>query len=460
MRTASQIVAIVFIGVWALPAPAQEPKQPPSAETVAAQANEFLQAQVAVNRFSGSVLVAKGEQVLLAKGLGLANVEHEIPNTPQTKFRLGSITKQFTAMAILILQEQGKLSVEDLASKHVEGTPEAWKEVTIHHLLTHTSGIPSFTGLPGYRAAMPLPSPAAKTLDRVRELPLEFTPGEKFNYSNSGYVLLGQIIEKVSGKSYGEFLRESIFQPLGLADTGYDSPEKILPHRAAGYRREGDGVANAPYLDMTIPHGAGALYSTATDLHRWSQALASSQLISSGAYEKMFTPGKSNYGYGWIIDKQFGRQRMQHGGGINGFSTFIARYPDEKLCVVVLSNIEGTPAAMVASGLAAIALGEPYELPKERKFVKLDAKILDAYTGEYEIGPNLVLAVTRDGDRLLAQPTGQPKAELHPQSDAQFFVKEVSAEITFVKDDEGQVTHLILKQGERETKAKRIKGTP
>ena len=449
---------ILFLaGLGALPAAGQEAKPPPSAEAITAKANEYLQAHAAINRFSGSVLVAKGEQMLFAKGISLANVEHQIPNTPETRFRLGSITKQFTAMAILILQEQGKLSVDDLASKHAPGCPEAWKDVTIHHLLTHTSGIPSFTGLPGYRAAMPLPSPAAKTLDRVREMPLEFTPGEKFNYSNSGYVLLGQIIEQVSGKSYDEFLRESIFQPLGLADTGYDMPEKILPHRAAGYRRQGDGVVNAAYLDMTIPHAAGALYSTTLDLHRWSQALDSGKLISSAALAKMFTPGKSNYGYGWIIDKQFGRDRIQHGGGINGFSTFIARYPGEKLCVVVLCNVEPSPAAAVASGLAAIALGEKYDLPTERKFVKLDAKILDTYIGEYEIGPSLVLTVSRDGDRLLAQPTGQSKAELHAQSDVQFFVKEVNAEITFVKDDDGKISHLMLKQGGRDTRAKRIK---
>ena len=430
---------------------------PPSAEALAANADEYCRAHVSVNQFSGSALVARGTEVLFAKGYGLASVEHQVPNTPQTKFRLGSITKQFTAMAILILQEQGKLSVDDLVTKHVDGCPEAWKDVTIHHLLTHTSGIPSFTSLPGYGASMPLSSSPKLTLDRVRDMPLEFTPGEKFVYSNSGYVLLGQIIEKVSGKPYEKFLPEVIFEPLGMKDTGYDFAAPIIPHRAAGYRRIGDQLANAAYLDMTIPHAAGALYSTALDLHRWSVALDEGKLISSGAYEKMFTPFKETYGYGWFIDKQFGRKRIGHGGGINGFSTYIGRIPDEKLCVVVLSNLEGSPPAAIAGGLAAIALGEKYDIPKERKFIAVDGKVLGSLVGEYEIGPGFVLTISRDGEKLIGQATGQGKTELRAESETQFYVKEASAEIAFVKDDDGKVTKLILRQGGRETEGKRVK---
>ena len=454
----SVVGSLLLIGLAASPIAAQEAKQPLSAEAIAAKADEYIQAQVAVNRFTGSVLVARGEQVIFAKGCGLANVEHDVPNTPRTKFRLGSITKQFTGTAILILQEQGKLSVDDPASKHVEGLPEAWKEVTIHHLVTHTSGIPSFTSLPSYRESMPLPSPPAKTLERVRDMPLEFKPGEKFTYSNSGYVLLGQIIEKASGKSYEEFVRENIFQPLGMADSGYDLPEKILRERAAGYRRQRETLVHALYLDMTIPHAAGALYSTALDLHRWSRALDEGQLLSSESRAKMFTAGKGNYGYGWFIDKQHGRTHIGHGGGINGFSTQISRFPDdEKLCVVALCNVEPSSPGRVASDLAAIALGEKYELPTERKFVTVDAKLLDNYVGEYEVRPGLVLTVSCESDKLFGQPTGQPKVELRPLSDVKFFVKEVDAEITFGKDEAGKITHLNLLQGGRNTEAKRIK---
>lgn len=439
------------------PVHAQDPRQSPSAETVAAQADEYCRAQVAINQFSGSVLVAKGDQVLFAKGYGLANVEHDVPNTPKTKFRLGSITKQFTAMAILILQEQGKLSVDDLISKHVDGCPDAWKDVTIHHLLTHTSGIPSFTSLPGYGASMPLPSSPKQTLDRVRDMPLEFTPGEKFVYSNSGYVLLGRIIEKVSGKPYEHFLPEIIFEPLGMKDTGYDFPAKIVPHRAAGYRRIGDQLANAAFLDMTIPHAAGALYSTVEDLHRWSVALDEGKLISSGAYEKMHTPAKGSYAYGWIVDKQFEKTRVGHGGGINGFSTYIARIPEEKLCVVVLSNVEGAASGTLGMDLGAIALGEKYTLPRERKFITVDGKVLDALVGEYELRPGFVLTISRDGERLIGQATGQGKLQFRAESETIFFNQEAEAEVEFVKDDERKVTKLILRQGGRETEGKRVK---
>jgi CubicO group peptidase (beta-lactamase class C family) len=450
------LVACFLLTGWGHRVRAQQSDVPPTAEVIAAKADEYCQAQVAVNHFSGSVLVARGDQVLFAKGYGLANIEHQVPNTPQTKFRLGSITKQFTAMAILILQEQGKLSVDDLVSKHIEGCPEAWKDVTIHHLLTHTSGIPSFTSLAGYGPSMPLPSSPAKTLDRVRDMPLEFTPGEKFAYSNSGYVLLGQIIEKVAGKPYEKFLPEAIFEPLGMKDSGYDFPAPIVPHRASGYRRIGDQLANAAYLDMTIPHAAGALYSTVEDLHRWSLALDAGKLIPSGAYEKMFTPAKGDYAYGWFVNKQFGRQRIGHGGGINGFSTYIGRFPEEKLCVVVLSNMEGAASGSVAGGLAAIALGEKYDLPRERKFVTVDGAILDKYAGEYAIRPGLVLTISRDGERLIGQATGQGKTELRAESETQFYVKEAEAEITFVNDDDGKVTKLILRQGGRETEGKRV----
>jgi CubicO group peptidase (beta-lactamase class C family) len=370
---------------------------------------------------------------------------------------LGSVTKQFTAMAILLLQEQGKLSTDDLVSKHINAAPEAWKDVTIHHLLTHTSGIPSFTSLPSYMPSMPLPSTPIQTLDRVRELPLEFTPGEKFTYSNSGYVLLGQIIETVSGMSYEAYVDEMIFRPLDMTSTGYDHHAKVLPRRATGYRRSGGELQTALYLDMTIPHAAGALYSTVEDLHRWSVALDDGKLISAEAQTKMFTPVLENYGYGWAIDEHFGRPRASHGGGINGFATFVARYPEEKVFVAVLCNIEQSDPGRVANDLAAIALGEKYDIPQKRTFIQVNPEILETYVGQYEVPPEMVLTLERDGNRLLGRMGEQPRLELHAESETEFFVEEVAAAITIVKDDQGKVTHLMLRQGGRELEAKKIK---
>jgi len=431
--------------------------EPPSAEKIRSEAEAYLQAQVAIHHFNGSVLLARGDEVLFANGYGLANAEFDIPNTTQTKFRLGSVTKQFTAMAVLLLQEQGKLSVDDLVSKHVSDTPETWKDITIHHLLTHTSGIPSFTSLPSYMSSMPLPSTPKQTLDRVRDLPLEFTPGEKFNYSNSGYVLLGQIIEAASGMSYEAYLQESIFRPLEMNSTGYDHHETVLPQRASGYHRSGGQLENALYLDMTIPYAAGGLYSTVEDLHRWSKALDEGKLISAEAQAKMFTPVHENYGYGWSIDEQFGRQRVSHGGGINGFVTYVVRFPKDNVFAAVLCNVEQSDPGGIGNDLAAIALGEKYEIPQERTFVEVKPEILDTYVGQYEVGPDMVLTLERDGNRLLGRMGDQPKLELHAESETKFFVEEVGGEITIVKDDQGQVTKLVLRQRGREVEAKKVK---
>jgi CubicO group peptidase (beta-lactamase class C family) len=329
-----------------------------AAEDVVASLKERMEAAVRDGEFSGAVIVTKDHEPLLSAGYGFANRELEVPNTPQTKFRLGSITKQFTAMAVMILQENGKLSVEDPIGKHLENTPAAWEPITIRQLLNHTSGIPSYTGFP---QMMSRTVRQVATVDEViatfRDKELEFRPGEKFTYSNSAYILLGKIIERASGQDYETFLREAVFQPLEMNDTGYDHNQTILPQRAAGYMKSPKGYENAPYIDMTWPYSAGALYSTTLDLARWNTALDEGKLLTAESYRTMLTPGKGDYGFGWFIRDRDGRKEFGHGGGIHGFSTSIVRYPDDKVCVVVLSNVIPSRAERIASELARIALG-------------------------------------------------------------------------------------------------------
>ncbi len=250
--------AAAFSQQAAAPAPSTKAvAASPAAAELAPKFTEYMEAQERVSRFTGAVLVARDGKVLFARGYGMANLEHSIPNSPSTKFRLGSITKQFTAAAILQLQEKGKLSVQDPVCKYVPDCPAAWAPVTIHHLLTHTSGIPNFTSFPDYLKTMMIASPPEKSLERFRDKPLEFTPGEKFNYSNSGYVLLGFILEKAAGQNYDEYLRANIFAPLGMNASGYDWNSTVLHGRASGYARRGEsGYANAEYVHMTIPHAA------------------------------------------------------------------------------------------------------------------------------------------------------------------------------------------------------------
>ena len=226
----------------------------------AARMNEAATAQTAGDKFMGSVLVAKDSAIVFEQSYGWANLEWKVPNTPTTKFRLGSVTKQFTAAAILLLEERGKLKLGDPVAKFIPEAPAAWEKVTLYHLLTHTSGVPSFTNFPDYPTLKLAPLDPAKALERLRDLPLEFVPGEKFRYSNSGYVLLGYIVERVSGQSYEAFLRENILKPLGMDDSGCDSNTAVIPQRASGYVGGPQGLTNAPYIDMHVPGGAGALY--------------------------------------------------------------------------------------------------------------------------------------------------------------------------------------------------------
>ena len=327
-------------------------------DAIRTQLKDRMEQAVRAEKFRGAVLVTRGGEPWLRAGYGLASEELQVPNTPETKFRLGSITKQFTAMAILILQERGKLQVADPISKHLADTPKAWEGITIHHLLTHTSGIPNFTSFPDYLSTMAQPSPPAKTLLRFKDKPLDSPPGSKHQYSNSGYIVLGLIIEKAAGRSYDSFLREAIFDPLAMRDTGYDQPRVVIARRAQGHGRFLGILQNAQYIDMSIPHAAGALYSTVDDLSKWDQALNTEKLIPRAMIEKMFTPDKNNYAYGWVVIRREGRPTIHlHGGGINGFVTDIARSPDEKICIVVLCNDESLSPTRLRDDLARILLG-------------------------------------------------------------------------------------------------------
>jgi CubicO group peptidase (beta-lactamase class C family) len=419
---------------------------------------QVIQSFVSDQHFMGSVLVARGNEIILDKGYGFANLEWDIPNSPSTKFRLGSITKQFTAASILLMEERGKLNVSDPVKKYMPDAPAAWDKVTIFNLLTHTSGIPSFTSFPDYASIEPFTTTPAQLVKLFRDKPLDFQPGEKWSYSNSGYVLLGYLIEKISGKSYERFVQENIFTPLGMKDSGYDSNSAIIPHRAAGYSPSPNGPVNAGYINMTVPLSAGGLYSTTDDLLRWEQSLFGGKLLSPASLQKMTTPFKDDYACGLMIHTATGHKVIEHGGGIEGFTTMLAYYPEDKLTIVVLSNFNGPAPPDIASKLAALAHGEKVVLLSERKEVTVDPKLLDGYVGNYELAPKFILTVTREGERLITQATGQPKVPIFAESEREFFAKVVDAQITFVTDARGRATELVLHQGGRDVHAKRLEG--
>jgi CubicO group peptidase (beta-lactamase class C family) len=418
----------------------------------AARMDQIVQSYATNNKFMGTALVARDGQALFSKGYGFANLEWNVPNTPDTKFRLGSVTKQFTAASILLLEERGKLSVTDLVKKYLPDAPSAWEKITIRHLLTHTSGIPNFTGFADYRKLEPFPTTATELVARFRDKPLDFQPGEKWSYSNSGYVLLGWLIEKVSGESYEKFVTDNLFTPLGMKDTGYDSNTAIISRRAEGYDAAPNGYQHSGFIHMSVPHAAGGLYSTTLDLIKWEQGLYGGKLLQPASLEKMTTPFLENYAFGLTVITSGGRKRIEHNGGIEGFNTVLTYYPEDKLAVVVLENSVGAvPPGQIAEKLAAVAHGEQVSLTSERRETTIDGAVLRRYVGAYQMpngGP--VMLITLEGSQLSGKLGSQQALPIFAESPTKFFLKAVDAQIEFA---DGQLT---LHQGGRDMVAKKL----
>jgi CubicO group peptidase (beta-lactamase class C family) len=417
---------------------------------------QVVQEYVAKREFMGTVLVARGAQTLFSKGYGFADLEWDVPNSPSTKFRLGSVTKQFTAASILLLEERGKLNASDRVKKYLPDAPAAWDKITLFHLLTHTSGIPNFTSFPDYAKLEPFSTTAEQLVARFRDKPLDFEPGEKWSYSNSGYVLLGYLVEKISGESYARFVQDNIFKPLGMNDSGYDSNSAIILHRASGYVRTENGFENAGFINMTVPHGAGALYSTTEDLLKWEQGLFGGKLLQPASLAKMTKPFKDNYAFGLGVSTSAGHALISHGGGIEGFNTELEYYPDDKLTVIVLGNVNGAAPGTIAHKLAAVALGEEVKLESERKEITVDAAILARYVGTYELAPRMNFLITLDKNQLSEKLGGQDALPIFPESQTSFFLRAVDAQIEFHVDSSGAVKSLVLHQGGRDQEAQRI----
>lgn len=410
-------------------------------------------------QFTGAVLVGRGDQILFSRGYGLADIEWNIRNTPTTRFRIGSITKQFTAAAILLLEERGDLSVDDPVATYLPDSPDSWDNITIFHLLTHTAGVPDFTGFPGFAQMRRFPITPAETVASFMDEPLDFEPGSDFSYSNSGYVLLGHLIEVVSGQSYEEFLSENIFAPLAMSGSGYDWSWKVIPQRASGYSSGAAGTANADFVDMSVPYAAGALYSTTEDLLRWTSGLFGGDLLSAGSLDKMTTPVREDYAFGLLVTTEDGRRVIRHHGGISGFSATLEYYPDQELTVAVLANLAGAENSEIASELGRIVLGDDLGLTSEAEEVVVPTQLLGEYVGTYSLAPGVDMMVTLDDAELRGQVSGQPQIQLFAASQTRFFLSAVEAEIEFFRDEGGEVRYLVLDQAGRDTMAYRTSDT-
>ncbi len=557
------------------------------AQTKTTQLDDLLNKYTEYGQFNGSVLVADHGKVIYKKGFGLANREWDIPNAPDTKHRLGSITKQFTAMLIMQLVAEGKLDLQATISKYLPDYSKVnGEKITIHQLLNHTSGTPNYTSFPNFfkELSRNLYTPT-EMVRMYADSILDFTPGERFSYSNSGYITLGAIIEKVTGKSYEEVLQEKIFTPLKMNNSGYDHHNTILKKRAAGYEMKGSKPENAPYIDMSTPYAAGSMYSTVEDLFIWDQALYTEKLLPKKyrdmMYEKYVPAFGQYYGYGWSVgyfpvgNTKDSTEIIGHGGGINGFNTLITRMPKEKSTIILLNNTGRAPLEDITIAINGILHGATYDLPKQslanlvykeiidkdlkaglafyeknkgskeysksesemntmgytllqagkkkeaeaifklnmeafpksanvydsyaealmeqgknelaianyKKSIELnpgnqngidmlkklgveteglakDAIVPDAvlasYVGNYELKPGFILTITKEGSQLKAQATGQPDFEIFPKTETEFYVKVVTAQITFNKNSAGVVERLTLFQGGQEIVGKKI----
>jgi CubicO group peptidase (beta-lactamase class C family) len=446
-------VAILVIGCLCIlhSASAQNTR---SDQKIAAEIEEYMKSAVEVERFTGAILVARDGKPIVSKGYGLANVELDVPNTPKTVFRLASLTKQFTAASIMMLQERGKLNVNDPFCKYLSDCPPAWQPITIRQLLTMTSGIPGASALE-LGPLRGLPVPWDQWLEATKKKPLEFTPGENFKYANTGYTLLGFILERVSGKSYGEFLQENIFGPLKMERSGYEDPRRIIKNRATGYRQlPGDPITNVPYAEMVGLYAAGGIYSTTEDLLLWDQALYGDKLLSRKSIDEMYTPVKEmlpgkGYGYGLWTTRKHGHQEIAHGGNLAGFITYISRFPAERVTVIVLSNNGRGSSGKISTVLSAIVFGAPYEIPRERKEIAVASSVLDKYVGEYKVQqPPTTFVITNENGKLMAKRDAEAKVEMFPESESKFFLKTEDIQFTFVRDASGAVTGLIVHQGD------------
>ncbi len=413
-----------------------------------------------------AVLVSRNGTIIYEKAFGLANVEKHVPITPHTRFRIGSITKQFVAACILKLQEEGKLSVRDPLAKYIPDFPRG-SEVTLAHLLTHTSGIHSYTDEPDFVAKVIKPVDPESLVATIKTYPFDFNPGERWQYSNSGYFLLGYIVGKVSGVSYGEFLRQNFFIPLRMTETGVHTRGASIPDEATGYADRNDSVVTALDWDMSWAGGAGALYSSVGDLCWWNEGIFGGSVLQDSSLRAAWSPVKlkdgsvapamgSGYGYGWVIGKQRGLDVISHGGGLHGFLSALSRYPKEKVNVVVLSNTMRADPSTLGSLIAQYFMHADMAEQESFSSAAVDPKTFGDYVGRYDYPMGAVLSVTQEGEKLFAQLTGQSRFEIFPRKRDEFFWKVVDAQGSFVRDPKGSVVAAIHSQGGNTFRAPRM----
>lgn len=444
-------------------------------DDIAAKVDEYISAYVDQDRFSGAVLVAQRGEILFSKGYGMADYEQGVPNTPTTKFSLGQISRAFTIMAIMQLQEKGLLLVDDPISKYLPDYPDG-DRFALHHLMITTSGIPSYALLPEFAELSTSPTTPAELIDLFKNLPLDNEPGQNVNFSGSGYVLLGQVIEKVSGMSYEEYIEENIFGPLGMSDSGYDINRPGVADRAYGYLTIGENPLREESIDMSNGYSAAGLYSSLEDLHKWDRALYTEELVSRSTMNDYFSSYKKLFGitlgYGSTLIRLSDHEAITRFGAIGGIAASYVRFPDDEIVFIVLTNNSATSigyqglSKSLTYDLTMMILERPYHAPEVPEQLELSPEYLDAYVGRYQARTNqvrlynmrsgfelsnsfarsLLANITREDGALFVdfEGSGLPRTQIFPESKRKFFAKGTDLQITFNITDLGGVIGLFI----------------
>jgi len=394
-----------------------------------------VQPYVDAQMFMGSVLVAEDGKVIFSKSYGTADLEWKVPNSPTTRFNIASMTKQFTAASILLLEDRGKLKTDNLVKKYLPEAPASWDKITIYHLLTHTSGIreDAATYEPG-------------TPDKLvfNDKPLNFQPGEKWAYTNLGYIVLGYLVERITGQTYEDFVHDNLFKPLGMNDSGMFSFVTVIPRRASGYWPGSNGIENADRsFDTRIGFSSGSLYSTTEDLLRWDDGLFSGKLLTPTSLLKMTAPFKSDYACGLYVKRVNGHLMIEHDGNNIGYNADMAYYPEKRIAVIVLANLNGTVTGEMTKALAAVAHEETPPIPSVHKEISLSKEVLTRYAGTYQF-PHYSLKMVPEGNHLLVEFDNGGTLAVFPESDTKFFSKPWPTQFEFSKNEHGEFT--ILKR--------------
>jgi len=428
------------------------------AQTVPETIDELLKVYSKQFAFNGNVLVAQHDSIIFEKGYGFRDLASHQTNDRNTIFQVGSITKQFTAAIILQLRQKNLLRLDDALSKYIPGYPNG-DQITIEQLLTHTSGVYNYTADENFmRSRASVPIALDSLIGLFKNKPLDFKPGTKYNYSNSGYVLLGYIIEKLTGKTYFAVVREQILEPLHMKHSGFDFKGLKSSDKATGYLKlTATRSQLASIVDSTVSYAAGAMYSCLEDMYAWDRSLYTNAIIDSVSIRDAFTPHLANYGYGWVIDTVYGKKVVMHEGGTFGFVSFIGRIPDDKTCIILFDNHSGIGMVKIAEDINAIMNNQPYDFPKYRKEIELDEATLRQYEGVYQFGPHFLISIKINDGHLTAQANGQGQNDFYAEKKDYFFAKIVETQMQFIRDGDGKVTRLTIYQGGQEVQGKKIK---